>query len=47
MQRENINTPEYWEGRFSSGDWENANLNSPVRPDYSSSAAISLSRRSV
>ena len=24
MPRENINTREYWEGRFSSGDWENA-----------------------
>ena len=24
MPRQNINTREYWEGRFSSGDWENA-----------------------
>ena len=47
MPRENINTREYWEDRFSSGDWENANLNFPVRLDYSLSTAISLSRRSV
>ena len=24
MSRKNINTREYWEGRFASGDWENA-----------------------
>lgn len=31
MSRENINTREYWEGRFSSGDWENASGRAQTR----------------
>ena len=41
MSHQNINTREYWEGRFSSGDWENASGRTQTR-DFAEALAPRL-----